>query len=34
VGTAASSGCLRATEETMRELMEIIPLGAPVKIVD
>jgi lipoprotein-anchoring transpeptidase ErfK/SrfK len=34
VGTAASSGCLRAGEEAMRELMEIIPLGAPVKIVD
>jgi len=34
VGTPASSGCLRATEEAMRELMEIIPLGAPVEIVD
>jgi len=34
VGTAASGGCPRATNETMRELMEIIPLGAPVKIVD
>ena len=34
VGTAASSGCLRADEETMRELTEIIPLGAPVKVVD
>lgn len=34
VGTPVSSGCLRATEETMRELMETIPLGAPVEIVD
>ncbi|HEV2820322.1 MAG TPA: L,D-transpeptidase [Solirubrobacteraceae bacterium] len=33
VGSPASSGCLRATEETMRELMEIVPLGAPVEIV-
>lgn len=34
VGTAASSGCLRAAKGDMRELMETIPLGAPVKIVD
>ncbi|HEV2820341.1 MAG TPA: L,D-transpeptidase [Solirubrobacteraceae bacterium] len=33
VGSEASSGCLRATEETMRELMKLIPLGAPVEIV-
>lgn len=34
VGSPASSGCLRATAETMRDLMEIVPLGAPVEIVD
>lgn len=34
VGTAASGGCLRADEKTMRRLMESIPPGAPVKIVN
>ena len=33
IGQAASSGCLRATNASMRRLMERIPLGAPVTIV-
>ena len=30
VGYAASSGCIRATDETMRALFHRIPLGTPV----
>lgn len=33
IGQAASSGCLRAANASMRRLMERIPLGAPVTIV-
>lgn len=32
VGLAASSGCLRASEETMRLLMAKVPLGSQVRI--
>jgi lipoprotein-anchoring transpeptidase ErfK/SrfK len=32
VGRATSSGCMRASEATMRALMKVIPLGAPVTI--
>lgn len=32
IGTAASSGCLRASEEAMRLLMRRVPLGARVVI--
>lgn len=30
VGLAASHGCVRATDETMRKLFSEVPLGAPV----
>jgi len=33
IGQAASSGCLRASNASMRKLMERIPLGAPLTIV-
>jgi lipoprotein-anchoring transpeptidase ErfK/SrfK len=32
VGTAASAGCLRATDRELRALMKILPLGTPVTI--
>ena len=32
VGSAASHGCLRASERTMRLLMARVPLGTPVRI--
>ncbi|HWI07691.1 MAG TPA: L,D-transpeptidase [Solirubrobacteraceae bacterium] len=32
IGTAASSGCLRAAEREMRWLMSRVPLGTPVRI--
>jgi hypothetical protein len=32
IGTAASHGCLRASEETMQMLMRRVPLGAQVRI--
>ncbi len=34
IGEAASSGCLRATNASMRRLMARIPLGAPVTIAE
>jgi len=34
IGQAASSGCLRATNASMRRLMRHIPVGAPVTIVE
>lgn len=33
IGQAASHGCLRASEETMRLLMDKVPLGTQVRIV-
>jgi lipoprotein-anchoring transpeptidase ErfK/SrfK len=32
IGTAASLGCMRAAETTMRRLMASLPLGTPVRI--
>jgi lipoprotein-anchoring transpeptidase ErfK/SrfK len=32
VGRAASLGCMRAKTQDMRELMRIVPLGAPVRV--
>lgn len=32
VGTAASAGCLRATDRDLRRLMRVVPLGTPVVI--
>jgi lipoprotein-anchoring transpeptidase ErfK/SrfK len=33
IGQAASLGCMRASEPALRELLRIVPLGAPVTIV-
>ncbi len=32
VGGAGSTGCLRATDEELEALVEVLPLGTPVRI--
>jgi lipoprotein-anchoring transpeptidase ErfK/SrfK len=34
IGQATSNGCIRAGERQMRELMRLVPTGAPVRIRD
>jgi lipoprotein-anchoring transpeptidase ErfK/SrfK len=34
IGTAASHGCIRASADGLRRLMDIVPLGATVRIHD